>query len=54
MALPEKAKTLKELAKQLRQMAQLTAEQSQNWDNFEDICYSMIKKIYAKGMESER
>ncbi len=54
MPLPEKEQTLKELASNLSLMAQATAEHSQNWDNFEQICHSMFCKIYAKGMESER
>lgn len=36
-------------AKKLREMAELTAELSQNWDNFQDICESMLIQAYEGG-----
>ncbi len=51
MPLSEKEYSINELAAQLNQAAQLTAGHSQNWDNFEQICISMMKKVYEAGLE---
>jgi len=35
-----------EAAKTLRKMAELTANNSKNWENYENICHTMIDTAY--------
>lgn len=44
--------TLEEAAKQLRSWAELTAKNSQNWDNFETICLDILEFVHRHGFES--
>ncbi len=50
----EKTFTLEELAKQLRNMAELTAKASQNWENYEAICLDMLKAVRDQKARSRR
>ncbi len=45
MPTSEKEKTLEEHAFDVRKLAEMTAEHSQNWDNFEQIVLSYFVKI---------
>ena len=47
----EKEMTLDEAADYLRDMAKLCAENTRNWDAFQDICYGVIKGAYNHGRE---
>jgi hypothetical protein len=42
-------KTVADHARDLRQMAELTARHSQNWDNFEQIALKMLESAYDAG-----
>jgi hypothetical protein len=46
--------TPKEAGQFLAQVAQATARQSQDWDNFADICRSLIKQALAAGKAALR
>ena len=39
-------------AKMLRNIAELTARNSQNWENFEQIAAELIKSAYEGGRDS--
>lgn len=42
-------------AKELRQYAEMTAKHSQNWDNYEKICHSIINQLIDQlGEANER
>lgn len=41
--------TLSQAAKKLRDMAELTAEYSRNWGNFEEIAKSMLTQAFEGG-----
>ena len=45
---------LKAAAKELRQMAELTAKHSQNWDNFEAIVISVLEQVQEATREAAR
>jgi hypothetical protein len=45
--------SVEEVAKRLRQMAELTAKASQNWNNFEAICKDMLQAAYNAGKENK-
>ncbi len=53
MAIKEEVLTIRQAAARLNEMAQLTAEHSQNWDNFEDICASMLQQAYDHGRKTD-
>lgn len=45
--------TAEQAAKVLRQMAEATANMSQNWDNYEAICLDMIKAALGKELPKD-
>ncbi len=47
----EKKVTVEEAGRKLSEAAQLTAEHSKNWDNFEQICVSILRKAYQTGYD---
>ncbi len=48
MPIPEKIKTLEELANEVRSLAETTAEHSQHWENFEQIVLSYFQKVQLR------
>jgi hypothetical protein len=42
-------KTVEEVAKDLRAFAELTANYSKNWDNFQEICKEALQAVYDGG-----
>lgn len=44
--------TVEEAARQLRQMAELTARASQNWENFEAICRDFLRAALTHGQQT--
>ncbi len=53
MPTPEKAKTLEELANEVRSLAETTAEHSQHWENFEQIVLSYFRKVRRMPRENK-
>ena len=41
--------TTDEAGKKLAEIAKTTAQYSQNWDNFAQICATMLKQAYEAG-----
>ena len=39
--------TIPELARKFREMAELTAKASKNWDNYEQICLDVLRQLEA-------
>lgn len=39
-------------AKALREMANLTANHTKNWDNYEQICLQILTQVYEAGVAS--
>ena len=46
--------TLKEAGHKIREMAELTAKASKNWNNFEDIVVSMLRQAHEAGLVKGR
>ena len=44
--------TVDEAGKELTAMAVLTAQYSKNWENFEQICISMLRQAYKAGYDA--
>ncbi len=42
--------TLEEAARKIREFAELTAQASKNWDNFQEIVTTMMQQAYAAGV----
>lgn len=42
------ADSIKGAAQALRNMAELTAKNTQNWDNFELICFQVLNEVNQK------
>ena len=40
-------------AKALREMAVLTANNTKNWDNYEQICLQVLDQVYEAGSAAE-
>ncbi len=53
MPIPEKVKTLEELANEVRSLAETTAEHSKHWENFEQIVLSYFWKIRRMPRENK-
>lgn len=45
--------SIDELAKLLRELAEMTARDSHNWNNFENICRDALQQTHKAGMESK-
>ena len=48
----EKTQTIEMHARDLRNMAELTAKHSQNWENFQEIALAMLRQTYEAGYQS--
>lgn len=48
----EKTQTIEMHARDLCNMAQLTAKHSQNWENFEQIALAMLRQTFEAGYQS--
>ena len=44
--------SMKEAATSLRHMAVLTANNTRNWDNYEQICLQILEQIYEAGKKA--
>ena len=44
--------TPKEAGQELARLAKMTASFSQNWENFAEICESVIEQVYEAGRQS--
>ena len=47
----KKEMTVEEAGKKLREMAELTAKHSRNWENFQEIATSMLRQAFNAGKE---
>lgn len=46
--------TIPQAAERLREFAELTASNSQNWSNFEGVCVDMIRAAFDAGKEAQK
>ena len=46
----ERTQTIEMHARDLRNMAELTAKHSQNWGNFEQIALQMLRHVFEAGV----